>query len=171
MLITHLRHLILATAAVALVASWTAPRAAAEDETQPAKRLTYRDDFSDPQKVENDSEVMQNVKPFPGFGLSSANGQPGYVLYDLSTLFPGLKADAEFTLIYDGGANGPDEQRGATWSASKDGKEWTDISVNKFNTPVKFKGQYLRASVRWIQAGGPDYGFLKSFTLKTDATK
>lgn len=156
-------------AAVSLCALATQVGRAAEEETQPVKRLTYRDDFADPTKVEADSETMNNVRVFPGVGLSSVNSNPGYVIYDLKVLFPTMAEDAKVTLTYSGGANGPKEQRGVTWAVSADGKDWTDISTNEFDKPTELKGRYLRASLRWAQAATPDYGFLKAFTLKTVA--
>ena len=159
----------LTVAAVSLCALATQVARAVEEETQPVKRLTYRDDFSDPKKVEADSETMNNVKVFPGIGLSSVNSNAGYVIYDLKVLFPTMADDAKVTLTYSGGANGPKEQRGVTWAVSTDGKEWADVSTNEFDKPTELKGRYLRASLRWVQAATPDYGFLKSFTLKTVA--
>ena len=76
---------------------------------------------------------------------------------------------AKVTLVYAGGANGPASQRGVTWAVSTDGKEWKDFSTNEFDTPVTFTGKYLRASLRWVQAATPDYGFLSRFSLKTAA--
>ena len=139
---------------------------AAEEETKPTKSVKYSDDFSDPKKVENDSETTSNVKVFEGYGLSSANGQNGYAIWDLQKLFPAAAKDASFTLAYECVAV-PPETRGVTWAVSDDGKEWKDISRNENGKPTDFKGRYLRASISWMQAAGPDYGSLKKFSVKT----
>ena len=145
--------------------------ALAQEEAVTIKSVKYTDNFSDPKKVENDSETMSNLKVVKGMGLSSENGSPGYVIYDLDKLMPTRDPAAKVTLVYSADFNGPAEQRGVTWSASADGKDWKDISTNESDKPVEVTGKYLKASVRWIQAAGPEYGILKQFSLKTAVKK
>lgn len=162
----HWRGLALVAVGMALLAGGV-NRAYAEDEAAPVKAVKYSETFADPKKVESESETITNLKVYPSFGLSSVNGGPGFVIYDLDSIIPTRDPAAKVTLVYGGGANGPAAQRGVAWAVSTDGKEWKDISQNEFDKPVQFSGKYLRATIKWVQAGGPDYGFLKQFTLKT----
>jgi hypothetical protein len=153
-----------------LLASFAPGLAVAQDkEVVVSKNVRYSDDFSDPKKVESDAEVLNNAKVFEKIGLSSANSGPGFVIWDLTKILPGTAEGAKVTLVYAGGANGPADKRGVTWSVSDDSKTWKDISVNQFDTPVEFQGRYLRASVRWVQAASAHYGFVKSFSIKAPA--
>lgn len=163
--------LAVAGVSVLMAAGRTDLARAEEQEAVPVKFVKYTDNFSDPKKSETDSETMNNVKVFAGIGLSSENSNNGFVIYDLDNLIPTRDATAKVVLVYDGRANGPAEKRGVTWAVSTDGKEWKDISTNEFNKPVEFTGKYVKASLRWIQASTPDYGFLKQFSFKTTAKK
>ena len=133
-----------------------------------AKSVKYSDDFKDQTKVDADSEVVQNAKVFPT-GLSSADSNPGYVIWDLDKVLADRAPGAKVTLFYSGGANGPAELRGVTWAVSADAKDFKDISINEFDKPIEFEGRFLKATVRWQQAGGPDYGFVRSFSIKAAA--
>jgi len=133
--------------------------------TPAAKQLLYLDDFSDSKKFDTDSAVNNGLKRFPGIGLSSASSN-GYAIYELATLLPKANVDAKWTLAYCGAAAGPDDLRGVHWAMSDDGKTWKDLSINQFDIPVEFSGKYLKVQILWVQASGPDYGYLTRVVLK-----
>jgi hypothetical protein len=135
------------------------------------KRTEYLAKFETPDQFDADAGANSGLRVAKGFGLSSA-GQTGFAVYAVADLLPGVSKDAKITLQYSGVAAGPADLRGVRWAVSDDGKKYTEFSVNEFDKVVAVPaGVYLRVFIQWRQAGGPDYGFLKNFTLKAEEKK
>jgi len=143
-----------------------------QDVSAAEKRTTYTDSFDNGDKFAADAIADNGLEVYGGLGLSSSNQGGGFATYEIANLLPGIGKDDKITLKYSGGVNGPPEMRGVRWSVSNDGKAYTEFSVNEFGKDIAVPpGLYLKVFVQWKQASGPDYGFLKSFTLTTGDKK
>ena len=132
------------------------------------KRTSYTDSFASEDKFAADSLSNYGLKVYAGLGLSSLKQSGGFATYEIANLLPGIGKDDKLTLKYSGVANGPADWRGVRWSISDDGNTWKEFSVNEFGKDLAVPpGLYLKVFIMWRQAGGPDYGCLKSFTLST----
>jgi hypothetical protein len=129
----------------------------------------YADDLST-EKYKTDAAEVRNVKRYVEWGnlLSAGDGgatpEQAYVMYDVDKRLGPLPPGGLRVLTYEGSAT-PPEFRGAFWSASADGKEYTKLSANEFGRPVPFTGRYLKVGLSWRQASAAHYGGLSRFSI------
>jgi len=138
---------------------------APEGETKPGKLAVT---FTNDDWKAHVSEV-KNLKTTDG-NLSAVAGTMMATdccfILDADAQLGPLGATGHRTLTYTGGLNGPDNLRGVHWWGSDDGKMWTLVSVNEFNTPVPFRNRYLKCGIMWFAASDPGYGHLKEFSVE-----
>jgi len=127
----------------------------------------YTEDFSIADRFRRDSVTESGLKVFPKLGLSSTGPQGGEVLYDLQKLLPGWTKDSIVILTYQGGGGDVGKQMiGVHCDGGPSADQLAEFSKAAYGKPVVVRGRYLRFRIAWQQTAGPEYGYLKSFTVR-----
>jgi len=132
-----------------------------------AGAATYTDDFSNAERFRGDCVSEAGMKVFPGQGLSSAGHHGGEVVYDLQKLLPGWTNGATVVLTYEGGGGDAGNQMmGVHCDSGPAPDRLTEFSKADYGKPVVVPDRYLRFRIAWQQTSGPEYGYMKRFTVR-----
>ena len=128
---------------------------------------SYTEDFSVADRFRRDCAAESGLKVFPKLGLSSAGPQGGDVMYDLQKILPGWTKDSIVVLTYEGGGGDVGNQMiGVHCDSGPSTDQLAEFSKAAYGKPVVVRGRYLRFRIAWQQTAGPEYGFLKSFSVR-----
>ncbi|MBW4496556.1 MAG: hypothetical protein KME26_26455 [Oscillatoria princeps RMCB-10] len=134
----------------------------------------YSDDFTSDKFIKDSVNGTANgVERFVsiyGNWLSATDrnqkGSQAFLTYDIDRLFGAMPPGGIRMLLYSGYSNTPRE-RGAFWSGSKDGQQYTALSSNQFDIGIPFWGRYLKVQLSQIPSGlgAPRQGYLRRITF------